>query len=481
MFSIETMQTARDWVIAEIETGRCLIPMPHDLDVVKRWSDQDLVYFSDHAMEWNFSKPLLVNVPKRDGSFRPGHVIPPQDRLIINACLIHHYNQIREYVDLGVDYNRPLPKGADDCFLRQDYHDTYIKFKDRLIADEQANKWICHADIKNFAGSCRSNDILVAFQETGVEDTTLHILHNAFESWGRHGLQGCPQGYGFTDIILKVVMASIDRDIIRECGDDISYYRYVDDIQLSADSDERIERALKLLNQELGLKGLSLKEDQILKPKPEERGIGHAFQPDKVVEGLIDVLQKNEKLPQTYKFDKDNPHRNLIGLAYSDYISPYMNGRGQKPNKYLWSYIFRHMRKINEQVKLENPGKMTKLDQLVPRLSDAYPDRFAKIINASFKSGRNDFIALTMFQKYFQLDELNNREHDYHRLVVLDAFKKINYQIPRPVINGLGSAMFELLKVQPQLFAPHSRDISQIQQLIEAPRQWTGRGFVPNS
>ncbi len=469
MFSIETMQTARDWVIAEIETGRCLIPMPHDLDVVKRCSNQDLIDIADQALEWNFSKPLLVNVPKRDGSFRPGHVIPPQDRLMINACLIHHYDQIREYVDLGVDYNRPLPKNDESCFLHQDYHDTYIKFKDRLIADEDANKWICHADIKNFAGACRPNDILVAFQELGFEGSALHILHNAFDTWGRYGLQGCPQGYGFTDIALKVMMASIDREMVEQCGDDISYYRYVDDIQLSADSDERIERALKLLNHELATKGLSLKEGQILRPKPGNRGNGHGFQPHERIKTFAKILIERETLPQDYKLDKDNPDPFIIIMACQAYIISSLADSNERPNKYLWSYIFRHMCKIDKEVKKRGSSVTTELDKIAPVLMEAYPERLPKIIHACFQNGRNDYVAVNLYHKYFDDESISNRNYDYQRLVVLESFKKINYQMPKPVLDGLGSAMFKLLQVQPQLFAPYSRDISQMQQLIDAP------------
>ncbi len=85
------------------------------------------------------------------------------------------------------------------------------------------------------------------------------VFKAAFDKWKIDGVEGIPQGYAFSDIFLKIAMQPID-EAMRAEFPNVSYYRYVDDIQLSSDNEDELTRAFDSLKIKLNENGLSLSE-----------------------------------------------------------------------------------------------------------------------------------------------------------------------------------------------------------------------------
>ena len=465
MFSLETMRTAKEWIIVEIETGRCMIPMPHDLAIVKSWNDKVLNDFADQALDWNFSRPVLLDVPKGNQAFRKGHYIPPQDRLILCAAMVHHYDHIHNYVtsdENQVNYDRPLPINAEENFIRVDYHDHYMAFKNRLIADEEDNKWILHTDIKNFAGSCCTDKTLESLNELGFEETTLSIFYNAFNIWKADAVTGIPQGYALTDILLKVYMVSIDDMMTQRFGNEVSYYRYCDDIQIAGQKDQ-VQAAGKYLQSCLNEKGLILKEQGSILAEPGVRAIGHAYQPHKILEQLVPLGKKQELIPSDYEFDRDNPHACLVLSCYEHFVSP-RKINDEMPNKYLFSYVLRHMRK----------QKLIKFVPDVPDLIDMYPNRLEKLLRSALAVGMPGQHLAILVPKFFTDEGRNNPKKDHDRLVFLNILKENFYPVEPISVQFLNGALDSIVTRNP-LFKPHKQELQKMSDAYKISTPKSGR------
>lgn len=461
MISMNAMRTARDWLKAEDETGRCLIPVGQDRQIVNQWTDQDLADMASQASLWDFSKPVAINIPKKSGhNFRLAHYIPPQDRLVLMAALIEDYPAIYQTIksnSAGVNYDRPLPQTANDCYLLVDYHDHYNAFKNRIFSDVGRDRWMVHCDVANFATSCTPDMVMQSMEEAGCGKQTVDLFQRAFDSWGQNaGYNAVPQGYAITDILLKLYMVPIDKAMKENCPH-VSFYRYVDDMVLSAYAGDHLVDGLRFLNDALSKRNLTIKDDydfvSFLTPR-HPYGVGHGYRPEQEMANIESAAKAQGYLSQDHYYDPDEPSGQLLMMAYRDRLSPDRVGHPEEPNKYFFSYLTRHMWK-------DEAGKKALMQDL-PRLLDVYPGRFDKLLSGAFKNGITSQEIYNVLTPYFGMKNIRDRHQDYQRLIILDQLRRNKYSlIPDERMGPLMDAVVLVSKQNP-VFKPAAEELRKI-------------------
>lgn len=446
MIDMEIMRRARSMVIAEIETGRNIIPMPFDVDVLNALSDQDLADMASNLQQWTVSETYAVNFPKADGqSMRRADYISPQDRVAVMAALLSEADKIYDAVkpfNGEVNYDRPLPQSMDEELLYADYHETYQDYKQRIWADEAAGRWVVHADIREFAGSCDPKFFLKKCEDIGFSAETISVLANIFEQWSDQGIKGIPQGYTLTDLMLKIYLLDVDDKFMQM--DHMSYYRYVDDIIISAEDKETAKNGVAILNAQLNKIGLNLKETALHYAKPGETGHGHSYRPASQLEAIKTTIEEMNAL---HPLDLSVEHEDIVRIAYKRFMAP-SNPKHEERPKYLISYLLREMREHG----------MTDFVTDLKGLLEKYPDRTAKLLKSAIKVVGATTALNGLAGYFFNSHELNDRSKDGSRLEYLALLNRENYAVSQ-------FDMMRLLNVLPTVtserkaFAPYSQAV----------------------
>jgi hypothetical protein len=85
MYSVETLRLAKEWLIAEIESERCIVKESYGIDYVRSLSDERLLWvFCNYPK--SFSEPRLLRAKKENGGIRLSHYVP------LNGLAFYFFN-----------------------------------------------------------------------------------------------------------------------------------------------------------------------------------------------------------------------------------------------------------------------------------------------------------------------------------------------------------------------------------------------------
>lgn len=415
MYSIETLRLAQNWLIAEVESERCIVKEPYGIDYIRSMSNEGLLWVSE-TYPRTFSDPKLLQAKKENCGIRLSHYVPLSDRLLLIAAIVSNYDAIYHYLKQGakpVNYDRPLPENPNDIYLLQDHREFYQDFRGRIIKDENDNKHIIHGDIQNFAGSIYRDKLIGLMHGMGMTGESIDVIQAAFDKWKSKGIDGIPQGYAFTDIFLKIAMQPID-EVMQAEFPNVSYYRYVDDIQLSSDDKDTLRRAYDFLKNRLSENGLFLSDKKTIYASPDKKGIRHSFDSASFIEDFKQALLTARWSEKAELTDID-----VIQHAYKSFVYPGGVDTKGAP-KYLTSHILRQMRKngINDFV------------QDLPRLMDKFPERTFKLLQYAAEIKNDGQLPLNGLAYYFFNDQnIRDTSMDVQRLEYLHVLKLNQFPI----------------------------------------------------
>jgi len=454
MISISDLLCAQKLTQSEIETGRCLVSMPLELRDIQSLTVDDLTDVLSKIDAWEFQSPTLIEVPKsNDGAMRVAYHVPAIDRLVIMAALVHNYDVLYQMVEPfngGVNFDRPLPKTATENYMEANYRPAYEAFKKQLRADMRDELYLLHTDIRNFAPTMNPAHIINHMQEAEFTPISIAVIQNAFDCWANNDVEGVIQGYGFTDLLLKMALVPVDATMTNEhlnCG----YYRYVDDIVITAATQDETVIALQTLSKSLNGQGLRLKKSATHLQHPNEAGHGHAYnikRDMRRVAGDIavgDIL--NGRVPDKMG-DVD-----ILRVAYNVFVKP--SDRLIEKPKYLISHILREMR----------AARMPELVMDARELMDHYPQRAKKILMSAYECDARVMVGMSSY--FFNDDNIDDPKWDSRRLDYLDIVQSIEYTIPPYDVAVIYRNIQDVAERQP-LFGVYNDEISLEYQKMNA-------------
>ncbi len=427
MFTLDTMRVARDLLVAEIETDRCIVHEPYSLDVIKNLSDEDLLSIG-RAEHTNLSNITLMTAKKDDGGDRPVVYIPWLDRLNIWVAFVSNYDAIYHATQVEgtqINYDRPLPPRASDNYLLNDYRESYQEFRARIKSDEQADKIVIHTDICNFAESVHIDDLTRVLSYNGFDEESVAFIGHVLSRGQEKGIQGVPQGYAMMDFILKMIMVPID-NAMRSTYPNVDYYRYCDDIQLSSRDEGELAEAFSFFKAQLADFGFILGEDKTAVCEPGQTGVCHSFDSQAFVDNFKDAI----KSARWWEYPNGVSDDDAVRHAFQSFVYP---GGSEHP-KYLVSHLIREKFKLYDDDVLD----------VLPALLKKHPSRTYKILKKAAKMDVEGRRPLNRLADMF-FGDVSDASMDVQRLEYLKVLKDNDFPISEFDMRVIDNALPEFL------------------------------------
>ena len=333
-------------------------------------------------------RPLLrMDVPKGTLGFRPGAVIPIQDRTVVSAIVFVMAEEVDKKLPESVyswRLKKPVPSSgsifqetdiADIPFLRrstikkqidpfESWYEVWPDFdkQSRETFLDKNYRYLATSDIaayfENIQLPILRDQLLQLFPE---ESRLVNLLFSFLESWaprtsnGRTHLRGIPQGNAVSSFLGNLFLLPLDL-IFKNFEEerDIHYFRYMDDVRIFSQRIEDARLAIFTMDRELRRLHLNVQtaKTKILDQRRSE--ISHTLIDERVDE-ISDMLGEIERKWHSKEIparDQDRYLKRLNGLAHKQ-DSPKQKILGTRgPLEGLSTRVF--LRWINAHCTLKN-------------------------------------------------------------------------------------------------------------------------------
>ena len=211
------------------------------------------------------TRRTLLNIPKSNFTLRYGLEISLAERALYHALtmrLVPHYDPLipwnifshRESIDTTKRYlfRRAIPAWQDFTGVVNDA----LSESDVLLSTDLVNYFEnINLELLKYIFIDSLGEIEASPNEKA--DIRIHIdkLFEYLASWCYSEVAGLPQNRDASSFLANMYMLSVDRFMLDK---GYRYFRYMDDIKISCDSEHHARRALKVLSLELRRLGLSV-------------------------------------------------------------------------------------------------------------------------------------------------------------------------------------------------------------------------------
>jgi Reverse transcriptase (RNA-dependent DNA polymerase) len=198
-------------------------------------------------------------MPKPGGLTRPGGDLELADQVVVAALI----QQMRTTIDAAIgdpvasaDYNYHLRRNAAHDEWFEPHFPRWLGFARDSVADIDAGAtFVVVADIAGFYEAIDLTTLRSDLNGLGVNAEVLHLLMDCLHRWPRIQRRGVPQGFSPSDILAKLYLNPVDLSL-RAAG--FRHRRWVDDYRIFCQTEAEARRALVLLAEVLGSRGLAL-------------------------------------------------------------------------------------------------------------------------------------------------------------------------------------------------------------------------------
>lgn len=202
---------------------------------------------------------FICDVPKENGLIRPGAHLSYTDRLVYTACVGACFPAIHKTLKWSqgtIDFSYRLANlPANPKWLR-DRFTGWQDFRQRSISLIEAGaSYVVMTDITAFYENIDLSFLLSDLRSTGAPIEAINQIGTCLNKWAQIPGRGIPQGQSPSDILAKLYLNNIDKNL-ENMG--YSYLRYVDDIRIFCTSLIEAKRALVDLSRLLRKRGLNL-------------------------------------------------------------------------------------------------------------------------------------------------------------------------------------------------------------------------------
>jgi Reverse transcriptase (RNA-dependent DNA polymerase) len=337
---------------------RCFVVHPH----LVQWIESDLdSWLSDIASElasgYSPRPARLIAVPKAGNLVRPATILEPEDAVVFNILVGLAFPNIARHLKWSqgtVDIAYPLAESPDsiewtrfDFLIWQNF-----RAKSLLKLNEDDIEYAVLTDITGFYENIDLQRLSSDLSGIEVSKGVVDLLQNCLRNWALPRNEGIPQGYSASDILGKLYLDSVDRNL-SNAG--LSHVRYVDDIRVFCPTKLEAKRSIRRLSGLLYPRGLNLqsaKTDICDKTHSRQRidGVTEIIQnlnrklARELAESGVGYLKPSEVLNalQTH----EGPMPEILERAFSEYFA---EATGRKFDSTLYHYLLVRLGKVGSR------------------------------------------------------------------------------------------------------------------------------------
>ncbi len=272
------------WRRARESWDRAGVRPAYELELVEHDPDGWLARL-DNDVRANRYHPSAIetsDLPKSRGLVRPLAYLVPDDRLMYFALVGACYERIFDAVAWSQgshDFAHQLAEPAKQSWIRNRYK-GWSNFRRASLINLNTFPHVVITDIAAFYENVDLATLISDLNGLGVPSVISSQLSSCLNRWASVNGRGLPQGFEPSDVLSKVYLNSVDRELANR---GTVHTRYSDDIRLFCRSSVEAQRILVHVNRALRARGLSL---QAAKTR-----IASADEARVEIEGVIPVLR----------------------------------------------------------------------------------------------------------------------------------------------------------------------------------------------
>jgi hypothetical protein len=201
----------------------------------------------------------IVPMPKPGGLTRPGGDLNLADQVVFAALV----QQLRPLIAGAIgdptaspDYAYHLRANSTHDEWFEPHFQRWLAFaRDSVVEIDSGAEFVVVADISGYYEAIDLWTLRSDLNGLGVQSEVLRLLMECLNRWARVQSRGLPQGFSPADILAKLYLNSVDLSLRAAC---FRHRRWVDDFRIFCHDEAEARRALVLLAEVLGSRGLVL-------------------------------------------------------------------------------------------------------------------------------------------------------------------------------------------------------------------------------
>lgn len=201
----------------------------------------------------------IIPVPKPYYHVRPGADLALSDQVVYAGLLQHMRPQVTEALGSrsgSPDYSYQLRSDRLDPHWFESFFGPWRAFdRDSTEALEAGVQFVVVADVAGCYEDIDLNTLRSDLNGLGVDPAVLGELMECPHRWARVQRRGLPQGYSPSDLLAKLYLRPVDLTLIAE---GFAHRRWVDDFRIFCETEAEARRAIVVLADALGRRGLIL-------------------------------------------------------------------------------------------------------------------------------------------------------------------------------------------------------------------------------
>lgn len=286
-------------------------------------------------------QPDKIFIPKPSGLQRPITLLSIEDQIIWQAIanvIELKWKERRLKVEKKVVFSNHA--NPQKIFFFESWKISYTLFISRIKEIYKENKWAAHFDLAAFFDTISHDHIINLLTPRSPNSDIAVFTKKALNRWSSEKKSktfshGIPQGPIASSYVGELIFLDMDQPML-QAEEDFFYLRYVDDVRLFANDEDRVREGIVYLEQLCRNKGLipQSKKTDIFYANTEEEAVGKDFSllpveygvpitdkfllnsVDREKNKIIDIPKFKFFLFKAYGFEK---HLDLILMLFEKY------------------------------------------------------------------------------------------------------------------------------------------------------------------
>src|SRR4029450_7658401 len=163
------------------------------------------------------SAMVVCDIPKAKGGIRPGSHLIVADRLVYAACVgacLEKINAEIGWAQGAVDFAYQLAAEPRQRKWLRSQFSGWEEFRERSLRKlEEGYPYVVIADISSFYDSIDVATLISDLRQVAAPQAVIEQIRQCVNRWGLVPGRGIPQGQSASDILAKLYLNSVDKNL----------------------------------------------------------------------------------------------------------------------------------------------------------------------------------------------------------------------------------------------------------------------------